>query len=154
MITTFKDAIAIGLLITAFGTTASAQGPRGAADLFERLDADQDGRITQEEFSNRRATQFAATDTDADGFLTAEEMLDQWRARNSEEAATARITRMIERLDENDDGRLSAEEMPQPRRDGSRFFNRIDADGDGAITLAEAEAAQGHRRFGRGKRGN
>jgi len=52
--------------------------------------------------------------------------------------ATAQPGRfMLERMDEDGDGRISMEEF-SPRREG-RLLERADADGDGAVTRDEAQ---------------
>jgi Ca2+-binding EF-hand superfamily protein len=59
---------------------------------------------------------------------------------------------MLKRLDANDDGKLSAEEMAA--RGPARLFDRLDADEDGAITREELAEARGMKRGGWGKRGH
>ncbi|MFO1095776.1 MAG: hypothetical protein U0992_21085 [Planctomycetaceae bacterium] len=52
---------------------------------------------------------------------------------------------MIQQNDANKDGKLSKDEVPEPRRD---FFDQIDADKDGFITAAELQS--GMRGMGAG----
>lgn len=150
----------IALLALAGAVTASAAladrgmvgmgGPGGRGEMmvemFDAIDADKDGKITRDEIAAHRAAEFAAADTNGDGQLGAEEleaqMLNQMMAR--------RATRMIENMDADGNGSLSAEEM----REGPLVANfaRIDTDNDGAISKAEAQAAAekvGKRREGR-----
>ena len=49
--------------------------------------------------------------------------------------------RMIERMDANDDGKLSMEEMMQ-RHDPAKMFERLDKDGNGSVSAEEFEAAK------------
>ncbi len=144
-----KLTAALTLIFALAASVAVAQGPRGAAGLFERLDADQDGQITRAEAEAHRDTRFAEADADGDGFLTATEMLAQWRTRASDGVPSKRIARIIDRLDTDDDGRLSAAEMPGQRPNHITLFDRIDTDGDDVITQAEAEAARGLNRLGK-----
>lgn len=112
-------------------------GGRGAMmlEMFDAIDANQDGKITQDEIAAHRAAEFAAADTNGDGQLDAEElaaqMLKQMMARQA--------ARMIENMDDDGNGSLSAAEM----REGplSANFARIDTDNDGAISKEEAQAA-------------
>jgi hypothetical protein len=107
---------------------------RGAMllQMFDTIDANKDGKVTQEELAAHRAAEFAAADTNSDGALSAEElqahMLAEMLARHS--------ARMIENMDDDGNGSLS-----------------IDTDNDGAISKEEAEALaerMGKHRDGRG----
>lgn len=116
-------------------------------DQFDAIDADKSGTITQEELAAYRAAEFAAADTNKDGALSAEElqarMLAQMLARQS--------ARMIENMDNDGNGSLSVEEMGEGPIAGN--FARIDADNDGAISKAEAEAvAERMGKRGEGRR--
>jgi hypothetical protein len=142
-----KTAVAVlALLGVALGTTAFAERGMGGGegrgammlDQFDAIDADKDGKITQEEIAAHRAAEFAAADTNADGALSAEElqahMLQQMMSRQS--------ARMINNLDDDGDGSLSVEEMGEgPVAD---HFARIDTDNDGAISKEEAEELAMH----------
>lgn len=140
---------ALALIFTLAASVAVAQGPRGAAGLFERLDTNQDGQITRAEAEAHRDARFVAADTDADGFLTAEEILAQWRNRTSGGVPSRRIAHIIDRLDADDDGRLSAAEMPGRRPNHITLFDRIDTNGDNVITRAEATSAHDLNRLGK-----
>jgi Ca2+-binding EF-hand superfamily protein len=122
-------------------------GPFGAFD-FAAIDSDGDGKITRDELAAHRAARLAAMDTDKDGKLSEAELRAHVMERAGERAE-AMAARMIERLDSDGDGLVSAEEMAAgPAR--LDIFDRIDRDGDGAISEAEAEAARKHmaRRMG------
>lgn len=144
-----KNTMFIGLIaatsIAIAGGAALARGDQDGASInFETLDTDNDGRITQEEMQNRGAARLAAADTDGDGFLTEAELAAAGAAR----AATF-ASRMIERLDTDADGQLSAAELQKPDR-ATRRFNRLDTDGDGGISQAEFDAARENMRERRG----
>ena len=126
----------LGLTLALGGVAASHADARPPQINFETLDINSDGQITQSEFAEHRAARFASVDTNGDGLLSRAELQAQGEAR-----AQKRATRMLERLDSNDDGQLSQEEMAQARRGGGpeRLFKRVDADGDGVITQAEFE---------------
>ncbi|MEM9852234.1 MAG: hypothetical protein AAF761_09580 [Pseudomonadota bacterium] len=116
---------------------ASAQG-KGAMN-FDRMDADGDGFITRAEIDASAAERFARADTNGDGGLDADEIRAAREARRK-----ARAERVFARLDVNGDGLLQAEEVA--RRGNGRFFDRADADSDGRISKAEAEAMRAKRR--------
>ena len=62
------------------------------------------------------------------------------------EAQQDRVQQTFERLDANDDGKISREEAG-----GAAWFDRLDADGDGAVTWAEAQARAERRNDGPGR---
>lgn len=123
-------------------------GPR-LTEMFASIDADGDGKLTQEELAAHRAANFAAADTNGDGALDAEELAARHLARVQETLAE-RSARMIERMDDSGDGLLQPDEMGEGPLE-SRFA-RIDTDNDGAISEAEAQAAAERFAEHRGKR--
>ncbi len=137
-------AAAAALCAATFTTAVMAErGPGGQEgrgemllEMFDAIDADKDGKITEIELEAHRAAEFAAADTNSDGVLNAEELTARHLARMSE-MATNRTTQMIERMDDNGDGSLSAEEMTETVQE--RRFARLDQDEDGAISRQEAE---------------
>lgn len=140
---------ALAVLGALLATTASAEmgkggkggkGDRGAMllEMFDGIDTDGDGKLTQAELEAHRAAMFTAFDADGDGMLNAEELKTRMLARFTE-TLDDRLARMIENRDNNGDGSLSLDEMEEGP--GQRGFARIDTDNDGAISKAEAEAA-------------
>jgi Ca2+-binding EF-hand superfamily protein len=106
--------------------------------MFAAIDANSDGKVTQEELASHRAAMFTAADTNGDGALSADELASRELARFTERLSD-RASRMVERMDDNGDGSLSADEIGEgPMED---HFARIDTDNDGAISQAEADAA-------------
>ncbi len=137
-----------------------AEGPMGGAggafleEMFARIDADNDGRVTEDELRTFRAARIEGLDADGDGFLTAEEL-----TAHETRMAGERITRMVERRmarqDLDGDGRLSAAELaagPGGGERGAQMFARLDTDGDNAVTLEEAEAGMQRMHDRRGGR--
>ena len=126
------------------------EGPRGVRGMlinFTDLDLNGDGLITLDEVREQRDARFAAADADGDGLLSADELTAQ-----SAERAAERVAKMIAQFDENDDGMLSVTELPKPRGGqdrAERIFERLDADGDGAITEAEFAELPNMRRCNR-----
>lgn len=122
-------------------------GGPGMAAMFQTLDADKDGKVTQTELDAHHAARVAEVDANKDGLLSADE-LAQMQIKAFTERATRMSAKMIVRLDSDGDGLLSAAEIlagPGP----VMMLDRLDTDGDGAITEAEMLAAQ-DRMDGRG----
>jgi hypothetical protein len=106
--------------------------------MFERMDRDGDGRITWDEF-------WAST------LERHERRAERRQARG--DRGEARAERRQGRRGPHDGQNLSPEERRERMlAHAERRFERLDADGDGAITWEEFEAAREHRGK-RGKRG-
>ncbi len=118
---------------------------------FDEIDADKDGKVTAEEFAAYRTAEFTKADTNADGQLNAEELAARHLAEMTARAADM-SAKMIDRMDANGDGLVSAEELENGPRPVS-MFERLDTDYDGAISKDEAAAmmkmkGRHHGRFG------
>jgi Ca2+-binding EF-hand superfamily protein len=145
--------LASGLAAGAMAQTAPDEADRGPglAEMFAAIDADKDGKVTQEELAAHRAAMFAAADTNGDGTLSTDELAARELARFNERMPE-RTARMLDRMDANGDGSLSPDEIGRGPMEAR--FARIDTDNDGAISAAEAEAAAERFAEHRGKRGH
>ena len=129
----------------------------GPAALFDRFDADGDGRITEAEVQAWRGSFFDIADGDVDGYVSRAE-LDAMREAASERAEEAAgrgygprrrtgggMDRLdpIQRYDADGDGRLSRAEFVEAP---FQALERFDANGDGA--LSREELPQPRRRRG------
>ena len=132
--------LTLAALTAAILTTAVvAQDGPGPMPMFpfDTVDADKDGKVTQPELDAFRAAEAKALDGNADGKLSADELTAMHLARMTERAGVM-AAEMIDRLDTDGDMALSATELaarPMP----ALLFEKADADGDGAVTKAEAE---------------
>jgi Ca2+-binding EF-hand superfamily protein len=119
--------------------------------FFERADANNDGKIALDEVPEERRDGFKRlierADKDGDGALTREEFA---QGRPGDEPRPDREKKgkrpegrpdpgqFFKRLDQNGDGKISLDEVPEERRDGfKRLIERGDKDGDGALTREE-----------------
>ena len=121
---------------------------------FAAVDTDKDGKITAAEMEAYRAAEVAGVDADKDGKLSATELSAMHMAR-MQAMADDMAAKMVERLDADGDGLLTAAEM-MARPVPDRMFGMADADGDGALTQEEIDAARAQMaemRQGRGPGG-
>ncbi len=124
------------LLAATLAAPAFAQTPGAGIDmLFSRLDTDADGRISQSEMTTAKSRQFARADRDSDGQVTVDELA----------AIQARLDRVqdamsgaADRMDTDGNGALSLAEFTAR----APIFALLDIDGDGALSRAEAERAR------------
>lgn len=122
---------------------------RGAAMMFDRLDADGDGVITRAEIEAARLARAAEMDADGDGTITREEFV-AWHAARAAERAERRAGRMFDRVAGPDAEGIAPEQMLREGRI-DRMFARLDTDGDGAISREEFEAGAARMRDRRGE---
>ncbi|HMB47548.1 MAG TPA: EF-hand domain-containing protein [Afifellaceae bacterium] len=141
-------ALGAGTLAPAFaqGDTAGQRAGKFAARMIERFDGDKDGKVTLAGYLALESERFAKSDTDGDGFITASEI----EARSGKRA-DRRGSRILERLDKDGDGRISAAEADTGQRIKRRFA-RLDVDRDNFVTTAELEAARDKHRSRRTER--
>lgn len=117
------------------------KGPGGCAPMMLlTLDADQDGKITEEEFMSGHGARFEALDANNDGTISFEE-LKAWRQPRNEQ----RMQAMFRRGDTNGDGVISREEF---NGTGELRFEGLDANKDGALTEDEIQAIAANKRCG------
>ena len=125
---TTKLSAALAACTLALLLTPSIYAVDGEARI-ERLDANEDGRVTRSEFADMGDRIFSKIDDDDDGKITLSE-LREWKNRHDNDYKdTARNPR--NRYDRDDDGDVSPAER----------FKMLDANGDDRITKSEfAEA--------------
>jgi len=126
---------------------AQARGPGGGPGggpgygpgtmMFEMMDTNEDGQITNEEFDARHDSRFDEFDADGDGKVTLDEA-KQWRPAPN----PRRAEMMFQRLDTDGDAIVTREEFDA--RSAGRF-EAMDKNGDGAITADEVRAMQAPR---------
>lgn len=115
------------------------RGHRGGGHHLTRADANNDGAITREEFLARPTQMFERLDANNDGVISEAER-PQRRERGERQARGERRERP--NFDANNDRQISRDEFAAM---GAGMFERLDANSDGRVTRAEAEAARPQR---------
>ena len=144
---TFAATAAAWCTLAAATVLAQEEPPRpDPAALFDRLDTNQDGFLTENEIQDnqRLGRVMRAGDANADGKLTKEEFLAALaqrrgpRQRGQDAGGPIGIDRaaLFDRMDRNRDGKLTADEMPQGER-GARMLRAADRNGDNVVTKEE-----------------
>ena len=148
----FTTATACVLIIS--GVAAAQQGPGGprgdgpgrgggamAIMMLGAADYDGDNTVTRAEVERLQAEEFAFRDRNGDGFLDVQDASptrQRLQELRGEEDRPRRGRRGMARIDADEDGRISRAEFVG--RQG-RIFERLDADGDDAISPDELDAA-------------
>jgi len=134
---------------------------RGPGRLFDRLDANGDGKIELDEVPEPGRERFkkliARVDKDGDGAITRQEFVqagprpdakkgDSKKPGEGNKAKRPQAVRdpsaLFRHMDRNADGKLSADEVPEERRPMlERLIKRGDKDGDESLSLEEFTAA-------------
>jgi hypothetical protein len=136
-------AILLGLALLGVALAHAGEGGGIAEAMFDRMDANRDGVLTQDEIKAARGRLFDRMDADRDGTVTSAEMeAARETARKRGLRRFARLADLragmpspaerFEALDRNKDGKLTREEFAE----ASPLFDRISQNG-GAISKAE-----------------
>lgn len=112
----------------------------GGMPSLEAMDANKDGKVSKDEVTAFRAAQTASVDANKDGKLSVDE-LAAMHLKAMTDAAKSMAQRMVDRLDTDGDGMLSAAELigqPMP----TNMFDTLDTNKDGLIDQAELDAGR------------
>lgn len=141
-----KKTIALTLITgLALGTTALAQGMGHGGhhhfgQIFDRLDTNGDGKITQDELKAAVQKRFAEFDLNKDGKVSEDEAKQVAESKLGERRE--KRAEWLKEADKNGDGKWSKDELP---RMPERFFAKLDTNKDGVLT--RDEFAAGRARF-------
>jgi Ca2+-binding EF-hand superfamily protein/mono/diheme cytochrome c family protein len=133
----------LSILLASAALTGSVVGLRAQAqraefdEKFKAFDKNSDGIISGEEMNG--ATYLPQLDLNKDGKLTHDEALEavqkmrKLAGNPATGAGEVPSEGLFKRMDKNSDGKLTADELPN-----KKWFNDLDTDKDGAVTLEEA----------------
>jgi len=111
-------------------------GPRPMIN-FDQADLNDDGQLTKQELEQYAQAQFVTSDTNQDGFLDSAELAAEMSKRMNERLKQ-NGERMISKLDENGDSKLSFDELNnRMAKRGDKMFDRMDRNDDGTLSAGE-----------------
>jgi hypothetical protein len=142
------------------GEMTRAQAEQRSADMFGRMDVNDDGLLSDADRAAARRQAFDRADTDGNGEISFAEFEAQREGRHdarAERRADGDSARwrgmrgfggrgMARAADADGDGAVSEAEFASAALDR---FDRADADGDGTISLEERREARQHMRHDR-----
>ncbi len=100
-----------------------------AMEMFDAVDADGDGKLTQAEIDKARNDRHAAHDANGDGNLSLEEFGGLWR-----ETTRPLTVRAFQTLDTDGDAIITRAEFDRPL---AGIVERLDRDGDGSLSMRD-----------------
>lgn len=106
---------------------------------FERIDADNSGDVSFEEFAAAMKTRMGKADADGDGKTTVAEIASEIERMRAERQAQ----RIVKRFDTNGDGALTMDEIEARQK---KMFALLDRNDDGKIEKAEMPTHKNFRR--------
>lgn len=151
---------AVLLMAMPSGLLADEPDQPDRAAIFQQLDANRDGLVTEDEVNDEQRQLFKrllrTSDKDADGKLSQAEFLTGLKEDRPEPPPDAppaadrlaaflqaRPAQIFKRLDANGDGKLEISELPEQARPRLEpFVARFDADGDNALSIDEFRKGQ------------
>ncbi|KFB09770.1 EF-hand domain-containing protein [Nitratireductor basaltis] len=113
--------------------------------MLQRLDTNNDGQVSAEEFAARHTGRLSEVDANGDGELSKEELADHLMRR----AFERRAERLAKRLDINGDDTVTLEEIEGHQ---AKRFALADRNDDGVLDQDELRKFAGERGMHKGKR--
>lgn len=127
------------------GGEGRGHGMMGGQMMMSRYDADQDGKVTQQEIDQNRKAWHAEFDADKNGILSLEEFQNLWlKARNE------MMVREFQHFDADGNAQLTLEEYTVPL---ANMVAARDQNGDGALSPDDRHRHGGGHGYQRGEHG-
>lgn len=128
-------ALACGLLLCT--TAAVAEPGKMGMDMFNKIDANGDGRISAAEHDAHARTMFTTADANRDGAVTADEMRDAMRTHMGMRMGMRDGADHMRKADTDRDGRISRAEFTTAHDGDATRFAAHDGNNDGFISTDE-----------------
>ena len=128
---------------TSTDSTAAAGGGEGGDRnqmMFQRIDADANGSISQDEMQGWRSKAVFRLDANADGKVTKEEVDQHMAQRQSQGGKPIDSSQFFTTYDANSDGAIDEDEL---RNGGVKRFQTADTDANGELSVEEWQALHG-----------
>ena len=106
-----------------------------AMEMFDTIDADRDGKLTQAEIDTARNDRHAVHDADGDGNLSLEEFAGLWH-----ETTRPLTVRAFQMLDTDGNAVITRAEYDRPL---AGIVERFDRDRDGGLSMKDARHDRG-----------
>ena len=143
---TILSTCALGLAALLAGAAYAGDAPKEGAHDEMRADTDGDGRVSRAEFTAagdpRASAWFDKLDANKDGYITQDEMKQARETRGAN--MKAKMDERFKEADTNGDGQLSLDEVQAKMPRLADRFSTLDADKNGQ--LSKEELAHGHHR--------
>ena len=128
---------------TSTDSTAATGGGEGGDRnqmMFQRIDADANGSISQDEMQGWRSKAVFRLDANADGKVTKEEVDQHMAQRQSQGGKPIDSSQFFTTYDANSDGAIDEDEL---RNGGVKRFQTADTDANGELSVEEWQALHG-----------
>jgi Ca2+-binding EF-hand superfamily protein len=122
----FMVSVFVLTVTTGVFAESSKQYPKKLG-FIKKMDKDNDGRVSKEEYISKYTERFDRLDVNKDGYLDKDEAVAKMKKKG-----------LIKRMDKDNDLKVSKEEF----QGSDERFNRLDADKDGYITKGETIKGQ------------
>ena len=129
---------------TSTDSTGAAGGGSDGGDrnqmMFQRIDADANGSISEEEMQTWRSKAVFRLDANGDGKVTKEEVEQHLAQRQSQGGKAVDSAQFFSTYDANSDGAIEESEL---KNGGMKRFQTADTDANGEISIEEWQAMHG-----------
>lgn len=117
------------------GQMMRARGAKRMGQLMENFDTNEDGQLTQEEIDTARTAKLAEFDADGNGQLTLEEYQALWL-----DAMRERMVDRFQSHDDDGDGQVTVEEFNE---NFANIVERMDRNEDGVLSADDRRRGRG-----------